>query len=388
MQSDETRPLPDGPEDRQPRRRIELNWVQVIAAVAAAVSAAVAASALGVAGTIVGTAVVSIVATVGNALYTASLRRTRETLKGAQIKVLRRTGATRPAAGDAHEALGSVRAALAEPTGPTTGVATVRIPTQPDRSAPATGTARVSAAGRASDPDRTAVHGADRTVGHGSGSGSDRTVAHDADPDRTAVRGSDSDRTVMHGADSDRTAVHRGDSDRTVVHGDRTVRYGGDSERTVVRGGGPVRGAAPGTVYGGPTRRRVPRRALVLVGSTVLVFVLAFGVLTGIEALMGTSFSSLWGHGDSGSTAGALFDNHGGGRSSTDTTVPTPDRSARDTGSPTPTGSPDPTGTPGHGSSPAPSHAGSPSPTHSTSPTPSEPPASAEPASPQPSASE
>lgn len=60
--------------------RLELNVVRVVGAALAAASAAVAASWLGVAGTVLGAIVMSIVATVGTALYSHSLERSRYAL--------------------------------------------------------------------------------------------------------------------------------------------------------------------------------------------------------------------------------------------------------------------------------------------------------------------
>lgn len=68
-------------EEERPRRRIELNGLQVAAATAAAVTATVAASALGVAGTIIGAVLASVISTVGSALYLASMKHTKERLK-------------------------------------------------------------------------------------------------------------------------------------------------------------------------------------------------------------------------------------------------------------------------------------------------------------------
>jgi hypothetical protein len=72
--------MPDSDPDG-PRERLELSAAQVAASSLAAVSAAVLCSYFGVAGTIVGTAAASIVATVGSALYSFSLRRTRSRLR-------------------------------------------------------------------------------------------------------------------------------------------------------------------------------------------------------------------------------------------------------------------------------------------------------------------
>ncbi|HET7173850.1 MAG TPA: hypothetical protein VFI30_06200 [Nocardioidaceae bacterium] len=65
---------------RRPRPRLELSGVRVLGGALAAASAAVAASWLGVGGTIIGAAVASVVATVGTALYSHSLERSRYTL--------------------------------------------------------------------------------------------------------------------------------------------------------------------------------------------------------------------------------------------------------------------------------------------------------------------
>ncbi|MGH3471066.1 MAG: hypothetical protein ACRDPG_03345 [Nocardioidaceae bacterium] len=62
------------------RPRLEISGVKVVGGALAAVSAAVAASWLGVAGTVIGAAVGSVVATVGTALYSHSLERSRKVL--------------------------------------------------------------------------------------------------------------------------------------------------------------------------------------------------------------------------------------------------------------------------------------------------------------------
>ena len=61
--------------------KFELSIVQLIAGCLAALTAAVVASRLGVAGTLIGTAVASIVAPVGAALYTLSIRKTHSRLQ-------------------------------------------------------------------------------------------------------------------------------------------------------------------------------------------------------------------------------------------------------------------------------------------------------------------
>src|SRR2546429_1356549 len=61
--------------------KFELSFVQLIAGCLAAITAAVVASRLGVAGTLIGTAVASVVAPVGAALYTLSIRKTHARLQ-------------------------------------------------------------------------------------------------------------------------------------------------------------------------------------------------------------------------------------------------------------------------------------------------------------------
>jgi hypothetical protein len=95
----ETDRLPGSDPDPAPEKpRVSLSATQVFAGALAAVSAAVLASFFGVAGTVIGAALVSVVSTVGSALYSASLNRTSEKLKKAREQL-----ATRPvpASGDA-----------------------------------------------------------------------------------------------------------------------------------------------------------------------------------------------------------------------------------------------------------------------------------------------
>src|SRR6188768_160552 len=64
-----------------PSPRLELSLPQIVAGAFAAASAAVASSWLGVAGTVFGAVVVSVIATVGTALYTHSLVRSQYAIK-------------------------------------------------------------------------------------------------------------------------------------------------------------------------------------------------------------------------------------------------------------------------------------------------------------------
>jgi hypothetical protein len=69
---DPRRPLPSPPGGEQ---RLTVSPIQVIASALASVSAAIVASLFNVAGTIVGTVLVSVVATLGAAVYSSSIRR-------------------------------------------------------------------------------------------------------------------------------------------------------------------------------------------------------------------------------------------------------------------------------------------------------------------------
>ena len=62
--------------------RLDLSVAQVVASAFAAVTATVGASFLGVAGTVIGAAVASVLTVVANAVYIASLHRTRDRLAG------------------------------------------------------------------------------------------------------------------------------------------------------------------------------------------------------------------------------------------------------------------------------------------------------------------
>ena len=75
------------------RRKLELSPAQIIGGALAAASAAVASSWLGLAGTVIGAVIVSLVASIGGALYTHSLRRSttviRQTLPVVPMRSLR-----------------------------------------------------------------------------------------------------------------------------------------------------------------------------------------------------------------------------------------------------------------------------------------------------------
>ncbi|HEU5266959.1 MAG TPA: hypothetical protein VFU35_09665 [Jatrophihabitans sp.] len=76
-------PVPTLPTPPPARRRwFDLSATQLVATGLAATTATVAASYLGVAGTVIGAALASVLTAIGNAVYTHSLRRTRERVRG------------------------------------------------------------------------------------------------------------------------------------------------------------------------------------------------------------------------------------------------------------------------------------------------------------------
>jgi hypothetical protein len=78
-------------QDDESAERIQLSAAQIAASSLAAVSAAVVCSFFGVAGTVIGAAIASVLATVGSALYSYSLRRTK-----ARLRRLHQAGAAAP----------------------------------------------------------------------------------------------------------------------------------------------------------------------------------------------------------------------------------------------------------------------------------------------------
>jgi hypothetical protein len=72
--------------------RIELNWVQALAAPLAAVTSAVLLSTFGVAGTLIGAALGSLALTIGNAVYSYSIKATRHRVATAQTVASARIG--------------------------------------------------------------------------------------------------------------------------------------------------------------------------------------------------------------------------------------------------------------------------------------------------------
>jgi hypothetical protein len=80
------------------KTKVDLNVVQVVASALAAVSSAVLLSTVGVAGTVIGAAVGSVIATVGSAVYTYSLRASRDRVAAAaQVAAMARANLVRRA---------------------------------------------------------------------------------------------------------------------------------------------------------------------------------------------------------------------------------------------------------------------------------------------------
>ena len=75
-----------------PSPKLDIDWLKTIAGALAAVSSAVLLSTLGAAGTIIGAALGSVIVTVGGALYSQGLARSRERLLQAQTAALRKVG--------------------------------------------------------------------------------------------------------------------------------------------------------------------------------------------------------------------------------------------------------------------------------------------------------
>lgn len=99
--------------DVDERPRLEINWVQSAGGALAAVSSAVLLSTFGVAGTLIGAAVGSLVITVGGAIYSYSIRATRQRVAMAQTVAAARIGFAQARVREASEevAQGTPRAA-------------------------------------------------------------------------------------------------------------------------------------------------------------------------------------------------------------------------------------------------------------------------------------
>ena len=95
----------DAMSDSDERPRLEINWVQSSGAALAAVSSAVLLSTFGVAGTLIGAAVGSLVITVGGALYTYSIKATRQRVAMAQTVATARIGLAQARVRNASDAV-------------------------------------------------------------------------------------------------------------------------------------------------------------------------------------------------------------------------------------------------------------------------------------------
>ena len=78
--------------DNDERPRLEINWAQSAGGALAAVSSAVLLSTFGVAGTLIGAAIGSLVITVGGAVYSHSIRTTKQRVATAQTVAAARIG--------------------------------------------------------------------------------------------------------------------------------------------------------------------------------------------------------------------------------------------------------------------------------------------------------
>jgi hypothetical protein len=85
------------------KRRIEVNWVQSMAAALAAVTSAVLLSTVGVAGTLIGAALGSLAATIGSAVYAYSIRETKARVETVSVLAASRIGLANARVRDASE---------------------------------------------------------------------------------------------------------------------------------------------------------------------------------------------------------------------------------------------------------------------------------------------
>jgi hypothetical protein len=308
----------EAPSDRRPdekqngNRKLELSGTQVAASALAAVSSAVAASYLGVAGTVIGAGFGSVVATISTAFYQLSLKRTNETLKKVvpvSTVIVRQSGAHGHGQGDAADV---------PPLRPVTP-ATIR------GDASGTGPDRADSDPVGSDPV-----------------GSDPVGSDPADPDGAGPAGANAPA-----------------ADRTGELSPAEHQQGGAADQQ----GGAADGAAA-------IARRLHWGRLA--AAAALVFVVAIGVITLVEAFAGGSLSSVVrGEKRDGTTIGRVVQPD---RDTPDVETPAPTSpSAETSGSPT-VESPTPESPSTPESSPS-----APEPSETVAP--SEPPASDEPGS-------
>ncbi|MFD9812667.1 hypothetical protein [Streptomyces sp. NPDC059080] len=340
-------------------KRIDLSVPQVAGSALAAAVAAYLAGQLGVYGTIIGAGVVSIVATTGGSVFQHLFRRTGEQIKEATIATRPRDSRTPRKGGpdtaattmlptfDWDGAQDAVTAAAVKPAAPVDDTRTQLLPradAQPPTGDDAATRLLRPGADMPSD-DATRALRAGRPAGV---------------TDRTQLVPRLDEHTVALGV----ARPHGGPAD-----GAETARFPGDETVTATYG----------------TRMRGWRRPVL---GAVGIFVLAMGVVTGIELITGETPS-----GSSGTTLGRITHTSSSQRDTApdDTPAsPRPDHShgtGRDNG--TPTGAPDPTAGPDSGSTPSPgggangeSSATTPAPTPSDGATSSSEPTTPEPTGP------
>ncbi|MFF9478296.1 hypothetical protein [Streptomyces sp. NPDC014733] len=342
-------------------KRIDLSVPQVAGSALAAAVAAFLAGQLGVYGTIIGAGVVSVVATTGGSIFQHLFRRTGEQIKEATITTRPRPRGSRTTRkGGPHAA-----ATMVLPTFDRDGApdAVTAVSTEP---AAPVDSARTQLLPRAVATPPTGDDAATRLLHPGAGTPPDdatralRTGRPIGATDRTQLVPRLDERTVALRA----TTSPDGPAD-----GAETAQFPGDETITATYG----------------TRLRGWRRPVL---GAVGIFVLAMGVVTGVELMTGETAS-----GSSGTTLGRLTHTGGSQRDTAPDKAPAsprPDHShgtERDNG--TPTGAPDTTTGPGNGGTPSPggdanggSSATTPAPTPSDGATPSTEPTTPEPTGP------
>ena len=336
-------------------RRLDVSATQAVSSMLAAITGAIAASGLGIAGTIAGAAFLSLVSTVGAAVYRLYLARGNDRLRAA-------AAALAPLTTGSVVAATIVRRHGSAATGPGAGHEPERrAGSRPDaatRSLPPAGRAEGETTAPAGDHSRTWLR--DTAPGGAADSGSGESGRTDsgaglpgAGPSGTGLPG-----TGLPGTGPSGTGLPGTGGSGT---GDSGT---GDS----------------GTGDSGPGRTRWltggRRRWLVAAVAALGVFVAAMGVVTAIEAMAGKPLEAVvWHKKASGTTVGGLVDGpaaqprHSHLARSTSPSAPaspsgTPSSTAPATPTPTPT--PTPTGS----SSPAPTPSGSsPAAPASTAPT-------------------
>ncbi|MFE7613799.1 hypothetical protein [Streptomyces celluloflavus] len=267
-------------------KRIDLSVAQVAGSALAAAVAAYLAGQLGVYGTIIGAGVVSVVATTGGSVFQHLFRRTGEQLKEATVT-------TRPKPRRSSVIRNRSAAAPAPHTDPTGVQPVVGTPHATDGS-----TARTTGP----DTDRTQLmpqaghaHPRDPAGAHPGPAADDATrLLRPADPDATRALPVDA---AGQGRPTDKTQLVPRLDDRTMALGQPAAR---PAAATAPHGMEEVSTATYGT-----RMRGWKRPAL----GALAVFVLAMGVVTGIEMISGETPS-----GAPGTTLSNITNTGGNGR--------------------------------------------------------------------------